>query len=109
MSFQEYLTDLRCEKARQLLLLTDYNLTTISMDSGFSGSKYLNRAFYEKYSCSPAQYRSQFMEVPAVEPKVLPTTSQEFLSAQDSLSCLSHYYHDAKHLLADPIIGSLLW
>ena len=109
MSFQEYLTDLRCEKARQLLLLTDYNLTTVSMESGFSGSKYLNRAFYEKYMCSPAQYRSQFMEAPAIEPQILATTSQEFLSAKDSLSCLDNYYHDAKRLLADPIIGGLLW
>ena len=104
MSFQEYLADLRCEKARQLLLLTDYNLTTISMESGFSGLKYLNQAFTKKYECTPTQYRSLTKSEYSNSGQISVANSQDFLSAQTSLTCLQPYYQDATWLLASPIL-----
>ena len=89
MSFQQYLAALRCEKARQLLLLTNPNLLDISMESGFSDIKYLNKAFARQYGYSPREYRVQFdrEELPAKQRSILST--QEFLSAKASLVWLS--------------------
>ena len=42
MSFQAYVMKKRCEKARQLLLLTDFSLLDISIACGFSDVKYFN-------------------------------------------------------------------
>ena len=47
---------LRCEKARQLLLLTDLNLLDIALELGFSDIKYLNKAFEKQYGYSPSEY-----------------------------------------------------
>ena len=46
--FHEYLAKIRCEKARQLLLLTDFPLLDICMSCGFSDSKYFNRDVYKR-------------------------------------------------------------
>lgn len=53
LPFQEYLAKIRCEKARQLLLLTDFPLLDICMSCGFSDSKYFNSGFRRQYGCSP--------------------------------------------------------
>jgi AraC-like DNA-binding protein len=51
ITFQEYLMSIRCEKARQLLLLTNLNIIEISLENGFSDIKYLNRGFMQRYGC----------------------------------------------------------
>lgn len=56
-TFQEYLAGLRCERARQLLADRSQTLLDVSISSGFSDVKYLNRAFAARYGCSPAEYR----------------------------------------------------
>ena len=85
MSFQQYVAALRCEKARQLLLLTSLNLLDISLESGFSDIKYLNKAFVRQYGYSPREYRAQFdrEELPSKQRSILST--QEFLSPKASL------------------------
>ncbi|MCI8744595.1 MAG: AraC family transcriptional regulator [Lachnospiraceae bacterium] len=35
------------------MLLTNLNLLDISLESGFSDIKYLNKAFAKQYGCSP--------------------------------------------------------
>lgn len=89
MSFQQYLPALRCEKARQLLLLTNLNLLDISLESGFSDIKYLNKAFARQYGYSPRAYRVQFdlEELPSKQRSILST--QEFLSPKASLVSLN--------------------
>lgn len=56
-TFQEYLAGLRCERARQFLADRSLSLLDVSISSGFSDVKYLNRAFTARYGCSPAEYR----------------------------------------------------
>ncbi|MFQ9704031.1 MAG: helix-turn-helix domain-containing protein [Enterocloster clostridioformis] len=51
--FQEYLAKIRCEKARQLLLLTDFPLLDICMSCGFSDSKYFNSGFRRQHRLFP--------------------------------------------------------
>ena len=57
LSFQEYLSNLRCERARQMLLFTPHTLLTISQECGFSDLRYLNQSFLKNYGCTPKQYR----------------------------------------------------
>lgn len=57
MTFQEYLNNVRLEKALQLMESTDMNLIDISLSSGFSDIKYMTRAFGAELGCSPREYR----------------------------------------------------
>lgn len=92
MSFQNYLMTIRCEKARQLLLLTDHNLLDISMESGFSDIKYLNKAFLTQYGCKPKQYRKDFQDTKIASNQLSILSTQEFFSPSDSLIVLDKYY-----------------
>lgn len=88
MSFQEYLMRLRCEKARQLLLLTDHNLLEICLECGFSDIKYLNKGFLEIYKTSPKELRRQSPKKEISSGKSFLQSTQRFLSAEDSLKIL---------------------
>lgn len=88
MSFQEYLMRLRCEKARQLLLLTDHNLLDICLECGFSDIKYLNKGFLELYNTSPKELRRQTPKKETASGKSFLQSTQKFLSAEDSLRVL---------------------
>ena len=59
ISFQEYVSILRFEKAIQLLIHTDFKLLDICIESGFSEGKYLNKMFEEHYHMSPKEFRKQ--------------------------------------------------
>lgn len=92
-SFQNHITKLRCEHARQLLLLTDYSLLDISLRCGFSDSKYFNKGFLAQYGCTPKEYRNNFRHAHMArqqEPR-LRLCTQEILSEQESLVILEKY------------------
>ena len=86
--FQEYLAKIRCEKARQLLLLTDFPLLDICMSCGFSDSKYFNSGFRRQYGCSPKEYRLNFRHDQLKQQQKSMLTTQEFLSAASSIVIL---------------------
>jgi len=92
MSFQNYLMTIRCEKARQLLLLTKHNLLDISIESGFSDIKYLTKAFATQYSCTPKQYRKNLENAELSSKQLSILSTQEFFSPSDSLVVLDKYY-----------------
>lgn len=91
MSFQSYLMKMRCEKARQLLLLTDLSLLNISIACGFSDVKYLNRGFAEQFGCSPRAYRREFKQEAGARRQRSVLTTQEFLSPDESRALLEHW------------------
>ena len=91
MSFQEYVMKLRCEKARQLLLLTDFSLLDISMACGFSDIKYFNKGFSRQFGCSPRQYRRQFQHEELAQQQKSMLSTQEVLSAATSRVILETY------------------
>lgn len=91
MSFQEYVMKLRCEKARQLLLLTDFSLLDISMACGFSDIKYFNKGFSRQFGCSPRQYRRQFQHEELAQQQRSMLSTQEVLSASTSRVILETY------------------
>ena len=88
LPFQEYLAKIRCEKARQLLLLTDFPLLDICMSCGFSDSKYFNSGFRRQYGCSPKEYSRNFRHDELKQQQKSMLTTQEFLSASSSIVLL---------------------
>lgn len=91
MTFQEYLTKLRCEKARSLLLTTDLSLLDISISCGFSDPKYLNSGFQKQYGCLPKNYRQRFGHENLSVQQASMLTTQQILSDSTSLILLDKY------------------
>ena len=61
MTFQEYLNNLRLEKALHLINNTRHTLTDICMECGFSDVKYLNQNFQKHFGCAPRDYRASVL------------------------------------------------
>lgn len=85
ISFQEYLSSLRCERARTLLADRGRTLLDISVECGFSDVKYFNRAFSERFGRSPREYRAGMTQGPGENAR---DPEQEFLSEERSLRLL---------------------
>ncbi len=91
MTFQEYLSRLRLEKA--LILMKDPNLylVDICMECGFSDNKYLNRMFQKKFGCTASEYRKKRI-VPDETRTPEPASYSEFrYSRADTLTVLKQY------------------
>jgi DNA-binding response OmpR family regulator/two-component sensor histidine kinase len=54
----QYLQNLRLEKARQLLLTTDLHVSEVAYDTGFKNPSHFSRAFSNRYGNPPSQERS---------------------------------------------------
>lgn len=59
VSFNDYLKNIRLEKAKELLLETDDSANTISERIGIFNTTYFYTIFKKKYGVSPAQFRSE--------------------------------------------------
>jgi len=94
MTFQEYVTKLRCERARSLMLTTDLSFLDISISCGFSDPKYFKSGFTKQYGCSPKDYRMNFgrQELKIQQASML--TTQQILSRQTSIILLTQYLED---------------
>lgn len=57
MTVTDYIEKLRMEKARKLLTETDYNITKISAQVGYSSDNYFIRKFKQIYHITPNEYR----------------------------------------------------
>lgn len=88
ISFQDYLQKKSCEKARQLLLLTDRSLLDVCISCGFSDIKYFNRGFQKQFGCTPKKYRQNFLHEKLEVMQSSMLTTQEFLSDKTSLVIL---------------------
>lgn len=88
MPFQEYLSRVRCEKARKQLILTDLSLLDICIGCGFSDPKYFNRDFRRQYGCTPRQYRRQLSASGQRVEKAQSLTVQDFLDLKNALTVL---------------------
>jgi len=59
-SFVSYLNAVRLCAAERMLITTDYSITQIAMDSGFSDASYFTRCFTAKNGVSPNVYRKKY-------------------------------------------------
>ena len=57
--FWEYVTKLRMDKAKELLMMTDETITGIALQIGYESEYYFSRKFKEYVGKSPKQYRHQ--------------------------------------------------
>ena len=55
----KYITDLRLQYAANLLVMTDYDILSISVRLGFSSLSYFITIFKKKYGLPPSKYRSE--------------------------------------------------
>lgn len=89
MPFQEYLSRVRCEKARKQLILTDLSLLDICLGCGFSDPKYFNRDFRRLYGVTPKQYRNRLFSADQQVETARNLTMQDFLDPENSLEILA--------------------
>ena len=85
MTFQQYLNNLRFEKARKLIETTDMCLSDVSLASGFSDPKYMKRMFAERFGCTPGAHRQNAVQTLPLHAQNVPTQQ-----AADAGACLEH-------------------
>lgn len=62
LNFIDYLNIIRLREAQKLLLNTDFNISRVSTEVGYSDSNYFCRVFKLYCKCSPTQYKKQQLE-----------------------------------------------
>ena len=65
--FTDYLTSIRVERAKKLLLETESGMELIAQRTGFSESSYFIRVFREASGMTPGQYRKEFRNISLYE------------------------------------------
>ena len=59
MSFSELFASFRVEKAKELLLYTNYSLSEVARESGFNDQSYFTKVFLKFAKITPGQFRRQ--------------------------------------------------
>lgn len=59
VTFSQYISNVRIEKAKQLLHYTNYNINTISLRTGFKDYHHFVRSFKRIVQLTPTEYRAQ--------------------------------------------------
>ena len=62
VNFLSYLTNIRIEQAKKLLLSTDYAVAEVSERTGYSDYRVFTKAFKKSEGVTPSQYRRTFLE-----------------------------------------------
>ena len=62
VNFLTYLTNIRMEKAKKLLLSTDLPIAEISEQSGYSDYRVFTKVFKKSEGVTPSQYRRDFLD-----------------------------------------------
>jgi two-component system response regulator YesN len=60
-SFSEYLTQIRIEEARRLLVNTDFQISEIASRVGYRDARYFSQVFKRNEGCTPITYRRENM------------------------------------------------
>ncbi len=58
-TFVEYLTEVRIEKSKELLMCSNQKITEIGFQVGYKDSHYFNYLFKKTQKCSPREYRAR--------------------------------------------------
>ena len=58
ISFWDYVTQLRMEKAKELLKNTDCTIYSISLDIGYESQYHFSRKFKSLFGISPVEFRN---------------------------------------------------
>lgn len=90
-SFTELLNLIRIEESIKLLLDTDMTLSEISVEIGFSHTRYFNKHFKLHYKLTPAQFRKRYKYTSAELEK---STKIGAHPLEDSLEEITYYLED---------------
>ena len=85
-TFQEYVSSVRFQYAKNLLL-SGKPLIDVCMESGFSDSRYLTKAFLKYEGCTPTEYKLK-QNINMLNKNRNMYSSEEFLSPKNSLEIL---------------------
>ncbi|NOY10392.1 MAG: helix-turn-helix transcriptional regulator, partial [Spirochaetes bacterium] len=58
-SFTDYLTDVRLQKAKELLLYSDMSITSIAYEVGYQDSNYFSSLFKKVEGITPSEYKNK--------------------------------------------------
>ena len=61
-NFIAYVTDLRLEKAKKLLVDSSLIIKEIAQNVGYNDQNYFSKAFKQKYGLSPSEFRDSLGE-----------------------------------------------
>jgi AraC-like DNA-binding protein len=75
-SIKEYMTEVRAEVARQLILETGEKIEIIAERAGFSDASHLSRTFLRRFGERPGQYRHRTQRILISSRKIIPVSSQ---------------------------------
>ena len=84
-SVNQYIRELRLEKAAKILKTTDFTVAEVAFQVGFNSASYFNNAFSKYYGIAPGEYKTSattFNEFTALKPKASIrnfATSKKFL------------------------------
>ena len=67
-TFQDYVTSVRFNRARQMIAEGTDSLVSVSLASGFSDYRYFSQAFLNTYGMTPAEYRRHTQLSPTGQP-----------------------------------------
>lgn len=62
LTFREYVEEQRIKKAANMLITTDYTLTEIAYECGFSSQSYFSYAFKRKKKVTPREYAKEIFQ-----------------------------------------------
>ncbi len=62
LNFNDYLNELRLEKALNKILSDNCSIIEAALDCGYSSVNYFNRLFFKKYHCTPSKMRQQYLK-----------------------------------------------
>ena len=62
MGFLAYLTNIRMEQAKKLLLSTSLSIAEVSEQSGYGDYRVFTKVFKKAEGITPSQYRRDFLE-----------------------------------------------
>lgn len=91
VTFQEYLNSKRLEQALRLAENKDLSLSAISQMSGFSDSKYLLKAFQNRFGYSFKEYKNSANFKINGENKADSITLQKYYSNEESLNLIADF------------------
>lgn len=57
MTFLDYVTQVRMEEAKKLLLTTSFSIADIALQIGYEDARYFSQIFRRSYQFTPSQYR----------------------------------------------------
>lgn len=90
-NFKELVNNVRVDESIKLLLDTDKTISDISLDVGFSHTRYYNKSFKDYYKCTPLQFRKKY-HIP--EGKFDSFKKMHAYDLPEALQYLSYYLED---------------